>query len=201
MLHTEVCALSGLLPTRACELRQMEVFIPGTVPTEEDNFYQIFEIDRETGLLADESTPESQRVEQVFIVLPQEARDWAARNGIRTPPDDAFVRIGEADEGVRLLAPDPYTIFEISPRTPPGTQRIKLSAGVPPETESVTYVLNTVDLVTVDEAPYEYWWPLEEGQHVLQARVMLEDGSEETSAAIPFAVQLWEPPQSYTVEE
>ncbi len=201
LLYTEVCALSGLLPTRACELRQMEVFIPGTVPTEEDNFYQVFEIDRETGLLADDSTPESRRIEQTFIVLPQEAREWAARNGIRTPPSGALVRIGEDDAGIRLLAPDPYTIFEISPQTPAETQRIKLSVGVPPETASVTYVLNTVDLVTVDEAPYEVWWPLEEGQQVLQARVTLEDGSEETSAAVPFAVQAWQPPRSYTVEE
>jgi membrane carboxypeptidase/penicillin-binding protein len=71
LLHVEVCALSGLLPTKACPLRHLELFIPGTEPTQEDNFYQTFVIDRETGLLADESTPPERRAEQVFVVLPR----------------------------------------------------------------------------------------------------------------------------------
>ena len=54
IVHAEVCALSGLLPTPACPLRKTELFIDGTVPTQYDTFYQTFTIDSQTGLLADD---------------------------------------------------------------------------------------------------------------------------------------------------
>jgi penicillin-binding protein 1C len=199
MLRAEICALSGLLPTRACQLRRMEYFIPGTVPTEEDSFYQIFEIDRETGLLATEDTPEDQRVEQTFIVLPPQAQDWGIRSGFRQPPPGAPVPIAD-DASVRMLAPDPYTIFELSPMTPRETQRIRLTSVAPPDAVSVTYVLNSVDLVTMDEAPWTYWWELELGQHVILARAEMPDGTTQMSEAVLFSVVEYEEPGTRTVQ-
>ncbi|GAB4516516.1 MAG: PBP1A family penicillin-binding protein [Anaerolineae bacterium] len=201
ILETEVCALSGLLPTTACQLRRMELFLPGTVPTEEDNLYQTFTIDRRTSLLATDDTPQSERVEQVYIVLPQAARDWGIRNGIRQPPTEAGVLIASADKGLRLLEPDPYTIFQISPMLPRESQRIRLTAAVPPGTTQVSYRLNDVDLGTVQAAPWEVWWPLALGEYELVATATLADGTIETSEPLPFTVTEWEPPQSRTVED
>ena len=118
IVRAEVCALSGLLPTPACTLRKNELFIEGTVPTEYDNLYQTFTVDSEIGFLADDSTPPGRRIERSFVILPQEARDWGARNGIQPPPVGAPIASPDQDEGLRLLEPDPYTVFQISPITP-----------------------------------------------------------------------------------
>jgi membrane carboxypeptidase/penicillin-binding protein len=200
ILETEVCALSGLLPTEACALRRRELFLPGTVPTEEDNLYQTFEIDRVTGLLADDNTPEDQKVEQTYIVLPQEARDWGIRNGVRQPPLGAIVELGD-DADVRVLQPDPYSIFQISPVTPLETQRIRFTVRTPTGTESVFYTLDGTSLGALDEAPWSMWWGLELGDHELTATAISADGTRETSETVYFRVTDYEPPQSYTVED
>jgi membrane carboxypeptidase/penicillin-binding protein PbpC len=196
LIQQEVCALSGLLPTPTCPLRRMEWFIEGTVPTEYDSFYQTFTIDRETGLLADDSTPPERRADEVFVVLPQEARDWAARNGIRTPPIGAQIVNTDRETGLRLLEPDPHTAFEISPITPVETQRIRLTVGAPPGTQAVTYVMDGEVLGTIEHEPWELWWTLEYGTHELVATAVLADGRLETSEAIPFRVTHYEPPGS-----
>jgi 1A family penicillin-binding protein len=200
ILETEVCALSGLLPTEACALRRRELFLPGTVPTEEDNLYQTFEIDRVTGLLADDNTPEDQKVEQTYIVLPQEARDWGIRNGVRQPPLGAIVELGD-DADVRVLQPDPYSIFQISPVTPLETQRIRFTVRTPTGTESVFYTLDGTSLGALDDAPWSMWWGLELGDHELTATAISADGTRETSETVYFRVTDYEPPQSYTVED
>jgi penicillin-binding protein 1C len=195
LVRAEVCALSGLLPTPACPLRRTEWFIEGTVPTEYDTFYQTFTIDSATGLLADDSTPPERQVEQVYVVLPQEARDWGVRNGIQAPPLGAVVQPAHQDTGLRLLEPDPYTIFQISPITPLETQRLRLTVGTSPDTQSVTYMMNGKILGTVEEAPWVLWWALELGDHELIATARLADGTEEVSAPIPFSVVNYAPPE------
>lgn len=201
IVSQEVCALSGLLPTPACPRRRVERFIEGTQPTETDNIYQTFTIDRTSGLLADDTTPPQDQVERVFAVLPQEARDWANRNGIPQPPIGAVVLRPDDSAGLRLLEPDPYTVFQISPRTPPDTQRIRLTAGVPPNTESVTYLMNDQELGTVQAEPWALWWMLEPGDHELVAQALLADGTTEISAPVPFRVTEYAAPQSRNVTQ
>ncbi|HLV36587.1 MAG TPA: transglycosylase domain-containing protein [Spirillospora sp.] len=201
IVSQEVCALSGLLPTPECPRRRVEWFIDGTQPTEPDNLYQTFTIDRRTGLLADDQTPPEDRIERVYVVLPQEARDWAIRNGIPQPPAGAAVRRPDESQTLRLLQPDPYTTFQISPRTPPETQRIRLTVGAPPGTEAVTYFMNDQALGTVHEEPWALWWVLEPGDHELVAQALLADGTTTLSAPIPFRVTIYTPPQSRTVTE
>jgi penicillin-binding protein 1C len=195
IVRAEVCALSGLLPTPACTLRKNELFIDGTVPTEYDNLYQTFEVDRDTGFLADDLTPPERRIEQSFVILPQEARDWGARNGIKPPPVGAPIASSEDDEDLRLLEPDPYTVFQISPITPIETQRLRLTVGTPPGTQSVTYQMNGETLGTVTESPWVMWWTLELGQHELVATAQLQDGSQQISTPIPFSVVNYAPPE------
>src|SRR5262249_29831710 len=141
--------------------RKSELFVDGTVPTQPDNLYQTFEIDSQTGFLADASTPLERRVKQVFVVLPQEARDWAARNGIKPQPVGAPVAAPDQAQGLRLLEPDPYTIFQISPVSPIDTQQLRLTVGAPPGTKSVTYQMDGKTLGTVTQAPWVVWWTLQ----------------------------------------
>ena len=191
-----ICSLSGLLPTDTCAHTREEWFIPGTAPTETDTFYQIFEIDALTGGLANDQTPPSRRVEAVYVVLPPEARDWALANGIPDPPDSTRRAAALNGSDVRLLSPDPYTIFQISPTAPLETQRIRFSAGVPSETESVTYLLNNQPVAHVDAHPWSVWWTLALGDYELTAVAQLHDGSEQHSGPLPFRVVEYEEPGS-----
>lgn len=201
IIRREVCALSGRLATAACPHRRLELFIEGTEPTEPDTFYQTFTIDRTTGLLADENTPRADRVERVYVVLPQEARNWGIRNGLLPPPPGADAVVVDAAEGLRLLEPDPYTVFQLSPLIPQSAQRIRLEVGAPPGTQSVTYRLNGEVIGTADESPWAVWWTLDSGAYELVAEAQMDDGSTQTSEPIPFRVTTYAPPESYTAGE
>ncbi len=195
LVRQAVCALSGLLPTPDCPLQRQEWFIEGTAPTEPDNLYQAFEIDTATGFLADDTTPPERRARQVYIVLPQEARDWAIRNGLRQPPASARLIPPDQSAGLRLLEPDPYTVFQVSPVVPAENQRLRLTVGAPPGTRAVTYRLNGETLGTVTESPWALWWTLAPGQYELVAEAVLADGTRQTSDTIPFRVTTYVPPE------
>ncbi|MCC6975142.1 MAG: penicillin-binding protein 1C [Anaerolineae bacterium] len=193
MIQAEVCATSGLLPTPYCPKTRVEWFIPGTIPTEYDQLYQMYTIDTRTGLLADEDTPPIYRRDQVFLVLPQEARAWGIRNGIQPPP--LPLELAAHGDGVlRLLTPDPYTIFQITPVMPFETQKVRFSVVVPPGTVRVEYWLNDHLLETVQQDPWWTWWALVPGQYTLQARATLKDGSVEQSGVVVFSVTSFVPP-------
>jgi 1A family penicillin-binding protein len=204
LVRREVCIPSGLLPTPRCPRTRPEWFIEGTEPTAADNLYQEFILDRATGLLADEDTPVERRVRQVFALYPQEAREWAIRQGIPQPPERASaltpVRMPDAERGLRLLSPDPYTIFEISPILPIEAQRIRFAVGVPPGTQRVTYELDGVGLPAVESAPWSLWWTLELGEHTLIAHAETPDGLQ-TSAPLHFRVVADAPLGAYTRNE
>ena len=83
----EVCDPSGLLPTADCPTVVREVFTDGSQPTQPDNLYRVYEINRETGFLATVFTPPQLVEERVYMAFPPEARNWAQANGFDTPPD------------------------------------------------------------------------------------------------------------------
>jgi len=188
LIQVNVCALSGKLPTPACPLTHQEWFIPGTQPTASDTWYQVYEIDKTTGLLATLETPRENVVEQTYIVLPQEARQWGIRTGLRLPPTGGEVILTDDGAGLRLLEPDPYTMFQIAPTMPADAQRLKLTVGVAEGTQSVTYMMDGQTIGTVTESPWVVWWPLALGSHELVAQAQMSDGTMQTSTPIPFSV-------------
>lgn len=194
VVRAEVCATSGLLPTPYCPRTRWEWFIEGTVPTQPDALYQPFVIDRRTGLLADANTPPEDREERVYLVLPPEAREWALRQGIPLPPLDAHL-IGAPDDEARLLSPDPYTVFRLTPLLPVEAQRIRLRIAAPADTLEVTYWLDDAPLSTVQQAPFDAWWTLQAGEHTLYAVVRRGDGTALTTDRVSFRVTEWVPPE------
>ncbi len=194
LVQAEVCAISGLLPTDDCALRVVDWFIEGTVPTEYDTWHQRFVIDAATGLLADENTPEDRRVERVYLVLPAEAQAWAERAGVPTPPEAgqtpsaAVSHTTDSSAPLRFTSPDPYSVFRLSSVTPAESQRILISAIVPPGATRLTFLLDEAALTTLDAPPWETWWVLERGTHVLLAQATLADGEMLESAPLPFTV-------------
>ena len=82
-----VCDPSGMLPTQDCPTVVSEVFLSGHEPTQPDNLYQSYQINRETGRLATVFTPPELIEERVYMLVPPEASQWAAQAAIPTPPD------------------------------------------------------------------------------------------------------------------
>ncbi|NWF63893.1 MAG: transglycosylase domain-containing protein [Chloroflexi bacterium] len=81
-----VCDPSGMLPTRACPNLVTEVFLNGSEPTQADNLFREFAINRETGLLATVFTPPELIDTRVYMLIPEEAREWALSEGMDIPP-------------------------------------------------------------------------------------------------------------------
>ena len=81
-----VCDPSGLLPTRECPNLVSEVFLNGSEPTQADNLYREFAINRETGLLATVFTPPELIDNKIYLVFPDDARAWAQSAGLDIPP-------------------------------------------------------------------------------------------------------------------
>ncbi len=105
----DVCDPSGLLPSADCPTVVREVFADGSEPTQSDNLYRIYEINRETGFLATVFTPPQLVEERVYMAFPPEARDWAEANGFDTPPDsyDAIQPIN-ANPNVYISSPSMF---------------------------------------------------------------------------------------------
>ena len=82
----DVCDPSGLLPTADCPDVVREVFINGFEPTQSDNLFHTYTVNRETGLLATVFTPPDLVEVRVFMSVPAEARQWAAGAGIPVEP-------------------------------------------------------------------------------------------------------------------
>jgi hypothetical protein len=101
--------------------------------------------------------------------------------------------------GLRLLEPDPYTTFRLSPLLPLESQRIRLTVGAPPGTQAVTYVLDGEPLATVAAPPWDYWWALTPGEHELVAQATLADGETQSTSPLPFAVASFAEPGSFYV--
>ncbi len=106
----DVCDPSGMLPTRDCPAIVREVFASGSEPTQLDNLYRVFEVNRETGYLATVFTPPQLVETRVYMVVPPEAREWAAANGVQTPPDsyDAIQPV-TLNPNVNITSPAMFT--------------------------------------------------------------------------------------------
>lgn len=81
-----VCDPSGMLPTRECPNLVTEVFLNGSEPTQADTLFREFAINRETGLLATVFTPPELIDNRIYMIVPEEAREWAQGAGIDIPP-------------------------------------------------------------------------------------------------------------------
>ncbi|MCQ3936575.1 MAG: hypothetical protein DPW18_05955 [Chloroflexi bacterium] len=81
-----VCDPSGMLPTKECPNLVTEVFLNGSEPTHADTLFREFAINRETGLLATVFTPPELIDNRVFMLVPEEAREWASSAGVPIPP-------------------------------------------------------------------------------------------------------------------
>lgn len=140
IVTSAVCLPSGLLPTPNCpgSRQRYELFLAGTEPTAPDDIWQPFEIDTETGQLADPSVPPERREVRVYQILPAEAADWVRESGIEQPPTGltSFQAIN-ADPDVAILSPAPGGYagqnIEIRGNARGGPYRVEFGRGDDPQ--------------------------------------------------------------------
>ncbi len=99
LVEVEVCTQTGLLPTPYCGATHSEIFLKENVPRLVDNIFVPFRVHRESGLRAGPNVPDSQAEVRVFMVVPEEAQEWAAAEAVAVapteehslPPDDPVI--------------------------------------------------------------------------------------------------------------
>jgi membrane carboxypeptidase/penicillin-binding protein PbpC len=148
--------------------------------------YQSVEMDTRTGLRADANTPRQFVTERVFLVLPPEAQEWAKANGIQQIP---ITNNQLPITTLSISAPDPGTVYQISPRIPRENQSVPFRVVSAQALRSVTFYLNNAPLATVTQAPFELWWPLEAGEFKLYAQAVTEEGKTMKSDEVGFSVK------------
>ena len=194
--RVRVCVPSGLLPTDLCPRTREELFIAGTAPTEPDNWYRHFRIDRATGLPAGPDTPPERVEERVYIVPPAEVWEWARANGWPLPPEAALRSTASSTSGelpglpLVITHPDNGTIYRISSVVPGAYQAIRVAVrpadGV--RVAEVTLYVDDQPLATFTAPPYEVLWTLEVGEHTFQAVGRDEAGRPLRSAPVSIRV-------------
>lgn len=137
IVQRTICLPSGLLPTPQCREQRTEIFDAGTEPTISDNIWQEFEIDVETGLLAGPTTPPERIERRVYQILPREAADWVAENGIPQPPTTiASLRFEDFDPDSAIIQPALGSYIsgdvEFIGNARGGSYRLEIGAGLDP---------------------------------------------------------------------
>jgi penicillin-binding protein 1C len=201
LVSVEICSMSGLLPGGNCPYRRREWFLAGTQPTATDSFFRQVMVDRRTWRLADDWTPPEQRVEQLVLDLPPVLHSWARTEGVRLLDDLLLASQGQdgtfegttssagfSSTSVRLISPDPETIYRISSALPLESQQLRLEATGDANVSQITFWVDGAQFATLTEPPYEAWWPLATGQH--RAWAVGRDASGERLASDPIIFEV-----------
>jgi len=183
LVHLAVCPESGLLPGEACSHIKEELFMPEAVPQTQCTMHRYVVLDAATGGLADAATPAERRVQRRITLWPEEARLWAAEEGLLSPwaeqllastvggvarePLAAQSPLAAARPPVALLSPDANSVFAISADIPLQSQQVEIVAAVASDLDvrEVALFVNDQAWRTWSGPPYRTLWPLEEGQH------------------------------------
>ncbi len=175
----EVCALSGLLPTRQCPEIVTEKFIDGTQPVNADNLFRSYRINRETGLLATVFTPPELVEERTFMVVPDEALSWARSAGVELPPKNYdAIQSPDPSENVNISAPAIYsfvhgkvTVRGTAAGADFGNYRMQVGAGLNPLS---WYEINETQTKAIKNGRLAEWQTeeYEDGLYALRLQVI-----------------------------
>lgn len=194
LVQTEVCALSGMLPSTACTQRKLEWFIADTVPHQTDTMLRRVFVDSASGTLANQQTPPEQRAEVIALDLPPQAAAWARRRGLLLWSDLLQEQSAPAPNrmpqpGLIIVSPGDGALYTISPRLPAESQQIRLEASAAAGLRNVIIYLDNKALETSSQPPYTAWWQLVPGSHTAWAQAEDADGEITKSSPVHFTVQ------------
>lgn len=183
-----ICAHSGKLATPACEQVFEEWFAPGEEPREQDDSYVRLAIDVRNGLVAHAGTPARYVERRTFVSLPPRYAEWAAESGLprlpeavsllpagagsvrRAPADVGLASAGPT--GLRIVMPRDGLRLLRDPTIPAVYNTIGLRAEVSPAVKELLWLVDGKPF-RLAAYPYAVRWPLQSGEHLIQAQVPL----------------------------
>lgn len=119
-IRKQICITSGLLASEDCPKQRLERFMPGTEPTQTDDWYKRIAIDCQPTV-----------VERVFLIVPAEYHGWSLAAGHEQPPRfDCYGReVSATAAETVILSPLNGDVFAFDPHLDPYFQRIPFMAG------------------------------------------------------------------------
>jgi len=167
LTQVEVCDLSGLLPTSACQHTRTEWFIAGTEPTQADTTYQQVWIDTLTNALTNDSTPSERRQLITVLNLPVEAQAWARAQGLPLLADysQTSENFSQQNNQLVLLSPHSNTVYRVDPNLDLSSQQIQIEVAAGQGISQVAIWIDGNLLTTLSSPPYQAWWTLSAGEH------------------------------------
>jgi membrane peptidoglycan carboxypeptidase len=113
IVFLDVCYPSGKLPTANCPEVVREIFIEGNQPVEQDDLFQVLEVNRETGRLATVFTPPELIEVRTYLKVPERAENWAVEQGIPLPPESYDSGLEQStDPGVEIEQPENFSAVQ-----------------------------------------------------------------------------------------
>lgn len=189
LVRVEVCALSGLLPTSDCPYRRWEWFVEGSQPVVKDSFYRRVEIDKQTGFLAEASTPAEEVASQLALDLPPELHPWARGQALLLLDDLLLASAVGGETAVsplRLISPDHNTTYRLSAALPPEAQKVHMEAISNASLSQITLWVDGKQIATPRQPPFEAWWQLQPGTHTAWAEGLDNEGRTVRSEKVTF---------------
>jgi penicillin-binding protein 1C len=189
-----VCPASGGRPGAYCPVRRTERFAAGRVPSDTCAVHRLVRLDRETGLLADVSTPRSRVVEEVFAIHPPEYHGWMVGQGLPLPPDVSAAQLAERvtssgepqySDALIVQYPESGMVFQIDPVLRRGYQRIRLRGAVAPTFFETRWWVNG-EVLADDFTAASI--PLTPGRHEIEIRGVATDGQRLRSRPVVIRV-------------
>lgn len=188
LIQVEVCDLSGLLPTPACEHRRLEWFIAGTQPKEPDNVYRQVWLDIQTGAPANESTPPERRALRTVFDLPVQAHAWARAHGLPLLADLAQPEENAFYSGLMLTSPRPNSTYRLNDTFDASAQQLLVEAVAGSGVGQITLWVDNQPLAACSAMPCQAWWPLTAGEHRFWAQAIAADGKSIQSEMVQITV-------------
>lgn len=191
-VKAQICPASGLQPGAACPGARTEVFLAGTVPPDTCNVHQILRIDRRTGLLAGNDTPESEVVSELFTVYSPEYHPWMQEQGMRLPPVAYTTLVAAGNDSLRytdrliIQYPTSGATFQIDPVLRPEYQHVRLVGNAD---RSLTDVSWWVDDQLLSTSFDKATWMLTPGTHRIELRAHGHHGESYRSRPVTIHVR------------
>ncbi|MBN1401311.1 MAG: penicillin-binding protein, partial [Anaerolineae bacterium] len=195
LVHVEVCAESGQLPTAACLHRKVDLFLAEHQPTGLCRLHRLVALDAQTGQLVEETCPSERCIWQRVTLWPSEALPWAEEQGLVRPlerqllvssgaasgeeakaPWDrpgsvAVVSDSASGTGLQIASPDPNSAFLLTPELPDEAQQLEVVVVGRAASQDGTVALwvDGVRWHVWDAPPYSVLWRLAPGEHQFTA--------------------------------
>ena len=184
----EICALSGMKPSKLCPHRKLENFITGTQNQTPCSYHQEVVVHdcHETG---DLKTVVLARYPDIYQQYTTERPEWSTEGQLSQICTGAEPRLQKTHSKligkVQISRPLHESIYALDPNLPRKLQRLKLQLG---HLENVKNVKWKGNGAVIEGRNLSTEWMMEKGKHHFEAEVLFEDGHTEISKKIDVTV-------------